>query len=258
MKTIQTLSIKVIGTCLALGLFFMSIPGDADAGNTQNPNHDIYAQILSAFVNNGVVDYTGFKKDEKKLDQYLGALEATDVSKLSRKDQMAFYINVYNAWTIKLILTEYPGVKSIKDLGGFFWGPWKKKFVRLNGKVTTLDHIEHDILRPTFKDPRVHFAVNCASKSCPPLISEPYEGSLLDEQLDKSTREFINDRKNNYLAQDKLFVSSIFKWFSKDFNNDVIGFFIKYADDPLKKQLMTRQNKIKVKYLDYDWSLNGR
>lgn len=258
MKIAQKLKFNAIGIGLLMGLIFISIPGDADAGNTQNPDHDIYAQILITYVKNGVVDYAGFKKDENKLDQYLEILEATDVSKQSRKDQMAYYINVYNAWTIKLILTEYPGVKSIKDLGGFFWGPWKKKIVRLNGKVTTLDHIEHDILRPTFKDPRVHFAVNCASKSCPPLISEPYEGSRLDEQLDKSTREFINDRKNNYLAEDNLFVSSIFKWFSEDFNDDVIGFFIKYADDPLKKQLLTRQNQIKVKYLDYDWSLNDR
>jgi len=210
------------------------------------------------YVQNGVVDYAGFKKDEKKLDQYLKFFESTEVGKLARNEQMAFYINAYNAWTIKLILSGYPGVESIKDLGGFFSGPWKKEFVRINDKVVTLDHIEHEILRPTFKDPRVHFAVNCASKGCPPLIAEPYDGSRLDEQLNRSARKFINDPERNYLTDDKLYVSKIFKWFAEDFNKDVIGFFIQYADDPLKKQLQEQQDRIKIKYLDYDWSLNGR
>ncbi len=258
MNTKKRLNIKVIGMGLILGMFFLLFPGDSGAENTQKTDHGIYAELLAIYVQNGVVDYAGFKKDEKKLDRYLKLFESTDVHKLSRDDQMAFYVNAYNAWTIKLILSGYPGVESIKDLGGFFSGPWKKKFVNLNGKVVTLDHVEHDILRPTFKDPRVHFAVNCASKSCPPLIAEPYDGSRLDEQLDRSTREFINDPKNNYLAGDKLYVSSIFKWFSEDFNDNVIGFFIKYADEPLRKQLQARQGLIKVKYLDYDWSLNGR
>ncbi|MCD6585180.1 MAG: DUF547 domain-containing protein [Desulfobacteraceae bacterium] len=254
----KKMNLKIIGTGLILGIFFLWVPGNSIAENTQNSDHGIYADLLAKYVENGVVDYAGFKKDEKKLDRYLAFLESTDIPGLSRKEQMAFYINVYNAWTIKLILSEYPGVESIKDLGGFFSGPWKKKFVQLNGKTITLDHIEHDILRPTYKDPRIHFAVNCASKGCPPLIPEPYDGNRLDEQLDRSTREFINDSKRNYLAGDKLYVSSIFKWFSEDFNDDVIGFFVKFADDPLKKQLQARKNQMKVKYLDYDWMLNGR
>ncbi len=238
-----------------MGLIFLSVPGHASE-NSEKADHGIYAELLAMYVKNGVVDYAGFKKDEQKLDRYLALFDSTDVRNLSRDDQMAFYINAYNAWTIKLILSGYPGVKSIKDLGGF-WGPWKKDFVRLGGEVVTLDHIEHDILRPEFKDPRVHFAVNCASKGCPALISEPYEGSRLDVQLDRSARNFINNTEKNYLAGDKLFVSSIFKWFSKDFNNDVIDFFIKYTDEPLIKQLEARKDQIKIKYLDYDWSLNG-
>jgi hypothetical protein len=258
MNSKQRLQIKAIGIGLILGLFFLFVPGDSVAASAQNPDYGIYAELLSMYVQNGVVDYSGFKKNEEKLDRYLKIFESTDVQKLPSAAQMAFYINAYNAWTIKLILSGYPGVESIKDLGGFFSGPWKKKFVNLNGKVVTLDHIEHDILRPTYKDPRVHFAVNCASKGCPPLITEPYEASRLDEQLDRSTRAFINDPEKNYLAGDKLYVSSIFKWFSEDFNDDVIGFFIKFADDSLKKQLQARKDEIKVKYLDYDWSLNGR
>jgi hypothetical protein len=254
----NVLNLKVMGTGLILVMFFLFFPGDSGAENTQKTDHGIYAELLAMYVQNGVVDYAGFKKDEKNLDRYLKLVESTDVPRLSRKDQMAFYINAYNAWTIKLILSGYPGVESIKDLGGFFWGPWKKKFVRLNTDLVTLDHIEHDILRPIFKDPRIHFAVNCASKGCPPLIPEPYDGNRLNEQLDRSTREFINDPEKNYLAGDKLYVSRIFKWFSEDFNDDVIGFFIQFADDALKKQLQSRQGQIKVTYLDYDWSLNGR
>ncbi|MBW2206539.1 MAG: DUF547 domain-containing protein [Deltaproteobacteria bacterium] len=170
----------------------------------------------------------------------------------------AFYVNAYNAWTIKLILTGYPGIESIKDLGSLFKSPWKKKICRIDGEVITLDDIEHNILRPQFKDPRVHFAVNCASKGCPPLLAEPYTGSRLDKQLNQVTRAFINDPKRYRIEKDTLFVSKIFKWFSEDFNNDVIGFFLQYAEGDLKKTLESNRGKIKVKYLDYDWSLNGK
>ena len=254
----QRRQIEFICIGLIMGLLFLSVPGNSEAENNRKLDHGIYAELLAMHVQNGVVDYAGFKKDEKKLDQYLSVLESTDANTLPRNEQMAYYINAYNAWTIKLILSGYPGVESIKDLGGFFSGPWKKEFVRLGGDVVTLDHIEHDILRPIFKDPRIHFAVNCASKGCPPLISEPYEANRLDEQLNRSAKEFINDSERNYLAGDKLYVSKIFKWFSEDFNDDVIGFIIQYADEPLKKQLQAQQDRIKVKYLDYDWSLNGR
>jgi transcriptional antiterminator len=109
-----------------------------------------------------------------------------------------------------------------------------------------------------FKDPRVHFAINCAAKSCPPLRSEPYRGSELDQQLDEMTRAFINDLESNRLEDFTLYVSSIFKWFAEDFNKDVIGFFLKYAQGNLKEQLEAHKEKIKVTYLDYDWSLNGK
>jgi len=254
----QRLQIQFIGIGLVLGLLFLLVPGDSSAENSQTQDHSIYAELLEKYVQNGVVDYAGFQKDETTLDQYLSILESTDVKALDRDGQMAFYINAYNAWTIKLILSGYPGVESIKDLGGFFSSPWKKEFVRINGKKVSLDHIEHDILRPEYEDPRIHFAVNCASKGCPPLIPEPYDGIHLDEQLDRSAKAFINDPEKNYLDDNKLYVSKIFRWFSEDFNDDVIGFFLKNAEDPLKKQLLARKDKIKVKYLDYDWSLNGR
>jgi hypothetical protein len=204
------------------------------------------------------VHYQGLKKEESVLDKYLKVIEEVDSKILSRDEQFAFYVNAYNAWTIKLILSAYPGVKSIKELGSIFKSPWKRKICRIDGGVITLDSIEHDILRPVFKDPRVHFAINCAAKSCPPLRSEPYRGSELDQQLDEMTRAFINDLESNRLEDFTLYVSSIFKWFAEDFNKDVIGFFLKYAQGNLKEQLEAHKEKIKVTYLDYDWSLNGK
>jgi hypothetical protein len=221
-------------------------------------DHSLYRELLAKYVKEGVVDYQGFKNEEAKLDQYLKVLENTDTKELSRNEQFAFYVNAYNAWTIKLILSGYPGVKSIKDLGRLFKSPWKKKICRIDGDIITLDDIEHKILRPRFKDPRVHLAINCASKSCPPLISDPYEGSKLDEQLDSSVRAFLNNPERNYLEGNKLYVSKIFKWFSEDFNNDVVGFFLRYAEGELKEKLTKNKGKIKVKYLHYDWSLNGK
>lgn len=220
-------------------------------------DNSIYAELLTKHVKNGFVDYHGFKDNEQKLDQYLKILEETDPNSLTREERFAFYINTYNAWTIKLILTKYPGVNSIKDLGGFFRSPWKKKIVRINGKVLTLDNIEHDILRPFFKDPRVHFAVNCASKSCPPLRSEPYRGSQLDRQLDEMAKAFINNSSRNRVEGDILWVSKIFSWYSQDFDDDIEGFFLKYAEGTMKEQITAKSGQLRIKYLEYDWSLNG-
>jgi hypothetical protein len=229
--------------------------GTASAGTSID--NGIYASLLKKYVANGRVDYSGFKTDESQLDQYLRQLSQTQPDQLDRAGQMAFYINLYNAATIKLILTAYPGIKSIKDLGSLFQSPWKKKFITLNGRTITLDHIEHDILRPRFKDPRVHFAINCASQSCPPLLDVPYTGSTLDAQLNKVTANFINNPQSTYIQGDTLYLSSIFKWFSADFGDDIRGFVSKYARGDLRKQLDARASSLKIKYLDYDWSLNG-
>jgi len=247
---------------IALLFFLVSWPlvvGPFDNGGASEVvDHSIYDELLGKQVKNGFVNYQGFKNEEGKLDHYLKVLEETDTEKLSRNEQFAFYINAYNAWTIKLILSEYPGVESIKHLGNIFASPWKKKLCRIDGDLVTLDHIEHGILRPQFKDPRVHFAINCAAKSCPPLISEPYLGSTLDQQLDDSVRAFVNDSKNNRLDEDTLYVSKIFKWFAEDFDDDVHGFLLKYAEGNLKRGLQSRKDNVKIKYLDYDWSLNGK
>ena len=220
-------------------------------------DHSLFGKLLASHVTHGAVDYKGFQKDEIQLDRYLAQLGSISPQELSPPEQMAFYINLYNAWTIKLILTRYPHIASIKETGGLFSSPWDKKIVVLDHTKVSLDHIEHDILRPQFKDPRIHFAVNCASKSCPPLLGEPYTGHGLETQLDQVTTAFINDPKSNYIRDDTLYVSSIFKWYSQDFIEGIPAFFQKYAHNGLKNKLMALSSELKISYLDYDWSLNG-
>jgi hypothetical protein len=241
----------VIITLLVTGTF-----GSAASSRAATVNHEIWAELLAKYVTSEGVNYTGFKKDEDRLDQYLTVLENTDPEKLPRNEQYAYYLNAYNAWTIKLILSGYPGVKSIKDFGTILQSPWQKDWVRLNGQMTTLDHLEHDILRPRFKDPRVHFAINCSAASCPPLRPEPYLAQKLNQQLDDSTRSFINDPDSHRLEGNTLYISRIFKWFSEDFNEDALGFYLQYAEGELKEKLTRIKDRIKVKYLHYDWSLN--
>ena len=222
------------------------------------PDHSIFGDLLAKYNQAGHVDYAGIKAEEDRLDAYLDQLSNIDPESLSSSDRFAFYVNAYNAWTIKLILSGYPGLKSIKDLGHLFKSPWKRKLVVLQDKKVTLDHIEHDILRPQFQDPRVHFAVNCASLGCPPLFNEPFKGDLLEQQLNTATTAFINDRRYNRLEGNTLYVSKIFKWFKEDFDHDVIGFFEQFAADELKSALKDRRATVKVAYLDYDWGLNGK
>jgi len=244
--------------CIGALLCFFIMSFTTTALANQGVDNSLYAGLLKKYVKNGVVNYQGFKNEESVFDKYLKVLEEVDSKTLSRKEQFAFYINAYNSWTIKLILSGYPGVKSIKELGSLFKSPWKKKICRIDGKIMTLDDIEHSILRPRFKDPRVHFAINCAAKSCPPLRSEPYRVGELNKQLDEMAKAFINDNGRNRFEDHTLYVSSIFKWFREDFNKDIISFFVKYANGDLKGQLEAKRGKIKVKYLDYDWSLNGK
>jgi len=238
---------------LSFGLLMVVI----EALGASELDHAVFGKLLSAHVSDGRVDYKGFKDDEVQLDQYLNAMALVDPETLTRADKMAFYINLYNAWTIKLILSRYPDIHSIKEIGTIFRSPWKKEIVRLNGRTVTLDYIEHKILRPDFKDPRIHFAVNCASVSCPPLRNEPYTGSHIEDQLNRATTDFINNPERNYLENGTLHVSRIFKWYADDFKGGVVPFIKSFARDGLKKKIAADESNLKVEYLDYDWSLNG-
>ncbi len=258
-RTYSITNRKKISFCLVT-LFLLSLVF-AGSSPAALRGHDLWGELLAEFVGHGTVDYKGLKLKEGKLDVYLTFLDRTNPELLTRNEQIAFYINAYNAYTVKLILENFDGgqpVESIKKIGGFFSGPWDIKFCRIGGKVYSLDNIEHDILRPRYKEPRVHFAVNCASRSCPPLRPIPYKGDSLEEQLTHGTTAFLNDPKRNYYQDGTLYVSKIFKWFGEDFDDEIISFFLQYSQGKLKKELVEQNGKIVFEYLDYDWSLNDR
>jgi hypothetical protein len=214
------------------------------------------------------VAYAGLAADRAALRGVLdgfSGLTSQGFAGFSRTQQMAFLINAYNAFTIELILTEYPKLKSIKDLGSIVRSPWKKPFYSLLGETRNLDWIEHEQLRPRYQDPRIHTAIVCASIGCPALKPEAYTAERLDEQLEDGMRRFLGDRTRNRASAGKLEVSSIFKWFREDFEKGHQGFrqlpdvFARYAaqlsDDPaVQAQLKARQ--LQPEFLDYDWSLN--
>jgi hypothetical protein len=206
----------------------------------------------------GFVDYKGFIQDSVALNKYLQLLETAHPSEKnwSRDEQMAYWINAYNAYTVQLIIRNYP-VKSIKDIKrglAFVNSVWDIKFIRIQGYTYDLNNIEHNILRPVFKDARVHAAVNCASYSCPKLLNEAYTAERLDAQLTASMSSFINDPLRNRITADKAEISEIFKWFKGDFERDaesVRAFLNRYASIKLT-------DKTDIKYLDYDWKLNEK
>ncbi|MCD4677674.1 MAG: DUF547 domain-containing protein [Desulfobacula sp.] len=239
---------------LILSVLFLFFASKAMANN--DIDNRIYASLLKKHVISNRVNYDGFKKDEKLLDEYLAILSHTNVKSLSKNSRFAFFINAYNAFTIKLVLTKYPGINSIKEVGSFFSNPWDKKFILLQKRTVSLDHIEHGILRSKFKDPRIHFAINCASKSCPPLLDEPYESKILEDQLDIQAKKFINNKKNTIIKNNTLFISKIFQWFKEDFSDNPLLFIKGYASGELKEKLNSAKSNIKINYLNYDWSLN--
>mgnify|MGYP001022580231 CR=1 FL=1 len=233
-------------------LIFLALPvcGFAQA---QGP----YARLLGRCVRGARVDYPCVIAHAADLDAYLASLAATVTADLGREARFAYFINAYNAWTLKLVADHYP-VASIKDIGPFWSTPWKIAFVRLDGRTVTLDHLENEILRPVFKDPRVHFAINCASASCPPLRAEPYAADRLDEQLDDAASRFINDPAFNSFKDGVLRLSRIFDWFQEDFGGEkgVLALVERYARGDLRKGLRSGA-PLRITYLDYDWSLNA-
>ena len=224
------------------------------------------------------VNYKGFAAERAELTKTLDSFSAVTPAQFNafnKEQQMAFLINAYNAFTVELILTKYPDVKSIKDLGSTFSSPWKKSFFKLLGEERNLDWIEHDKLRPTgknivnggYQDPRIHVAIVCASIGCPALPPEAFTAGKLDAQLDTGMARFVGDKTRNRFADGKLQVSSIFKWFKDDFEKGYKGFgkvedvFAKYADilsTDAAVQAQIRAKTVSISHLDYDWSLNDQ
>lgn len=216
------------------------------------------------------VNYDGFQRDRQLLDVYLANLASITPSQYQSwpsSDRKAFLINAYNAATVRLILTKYPDLTSIKNLGGLLSSPWKRPFVVLLRQTHSLDDVEHGLLReaPEYPDPRAHFAVNCASLGCPALRDEAYVGARLDAQLNDQARRFLHDRTRNRFDRGtrRVLVSRIFDWYDADFERagGVGGFLSGYADALGMTQAEAtdlRAGRIGIDYLPYDWSLNRR
>jgi len=242
-----------------------------------------YAEVLEKYVDeNGMVNYKELKNNRSKLDTFVDALEklsSDTYRKWSEKERIAFWTNAYNAITLRAIIDHYP-IKASK-LGSLRYpknsirqipGVWTKLKFPIKGDSWTLDEIEHTALRGWYNEPRIHLALVCAANSCPPLRKEPYYADRLDQQFDDQTRKFIALRNNFRLSrkQNKVYLSSIFKWFGKDFvktygadegfpkqnraEKAVLNYLTGFLDDSDSKYL--RNRKYAVKYTDYDWSLN--
>ncbi len=219
------------------------------------------------------VNYSGFQNTHDFLQRYLSSLSSVTLAEFdtfSREQQLAFLINAYNSFTVELILTKYPDVSSIKELGSFFSSPWKKKFFNLLGESQSLDGIEHDLIRGSgrYNEPLIHFAVNCASIGCPALLDEAFVADKLDQQLLESTERFLQDRSRNRFDVKirTLDVSSIFDWYEVDFTQGWRGydslddFFRTHADwiaDDTESAQALREGELQVEFLDYDWNLNS-
>lgn len=240
MKSIKKHVILFLATVLPL--ITMAKPEKA------GPDYSIWNKLLEKHVSSkGQVDYKGFKEDAAQLDIYLEELAQNPVqSDWPRAHKMAYWINAYNAFTVKLIVDNYP-VKSIRNLNE--GNPWDVKWIKLGNKTYSLNNIEHDILRPQFNDARIHFAVNCAAKSCPPLANQAFTANNLEELLNKQTRQFINNGTYNNLSTNEVRISKIFEWYKGDFG-DIQAYLNKYADKKINE-------KAKVSYQEYDWALNN-
>jgi hypothetical protein len=255
--------------------FLLALLLSCAAGAQIDPAYPVWDGLLKKHVRwlpdgkQSRVDYAGFKTDRSALKTVLDGLTAVSKAEfeaMDRAHQMAFLINAYNAFTVELILTRYPDLKSIKDLGSLFSSPWKKEFFSLLGDKRHLDWIEHEQLRPRYHEPRVHAAVNCASIGCPALRPEAFTAARLEAQLEDGMQRFLGDRTRNRVRDGRLEVSAIFKWFREDFEGGhgglqrVEDLFARYAvqlsDDPAQ-QAQLRARALPIDHLDYEWSLNA-
>ncbi len=235
-----------------------------------NVDNSGFTALLHDHVKDGRVNYKSIKQD-KRLTDYLAQLSKTDPKTLSGKDELAFWINVYNAFTLKVMCDNYP-LKSITDLnspsgaGGLIFATiakstiWDKQFIEINGKKYSLNGVENDIIR-TKGDPRVHFAMVCAAKSCPPLRNEAFESAKLNEQLEDQGRIFLAQNKKNWFDFSKKTcqISNIFNWFKGDFEKTgkpVLQYISRFLPKEQGEMLLANANNFSVNYTEYDWSIN--
>jgi hypothetical protein len=232
----------------------------AIAGGTETFDHEVWSRLLEQGIDDrGFVDYPFFQDHRPELDRYLQAIAEVELSTLAPAQLEALLLNAYNALTVASIL-DHPTVATIRDIDGV----WDRTKHRVGGFELTLDEIEHTLLRPFWKDPRIHFAVNCASASCAPLPRWAFDGGDLDRQLEERARQFLSDPRNVRIEGSTVLLSSYFDWYGGDFTAEgwkprastVLEFVALYATDEVAARLRSGE-PLEVEFLDYDWSLNA-
>ena len=232
---------------------------------------DAYEELLGRYVTSGGVRYAAWRnasEDIERLDGIVQALSATDPGAIPAPDRHALYVNLYNARTLLLVLEEDPA-ESIRDLSKpwFAWGVFFKNVIEFDGKQMSLNGLEKRLRRES-RDPRIHFALNCASRSCPPLATEAYRGDLLDDQLERMTRAYLRrpgvvvieePAARDRGARPRLGVSKIFDWFSRDFKESggVVAFIERYGPAEVSEAIAADPERVKLQYRKYDWRLNS-
>ena len=264
----------VLARLAGLSLVWLPAAAQAQAAGALDHGYAAWDALLKKHVRwlpdnkQSRVDYKGFLADRAALRQVLAewsGVTHASFGAFSREQQMAFLVNAYNGFTVELILTKYPDLKSIKDLGSIVQSAWKKKFFRLLDEERHLDWVEHEQLRPKYADPRIHAAVNCASIGCPALRHEAFTAAKLEAQLDDGMTRFMADRTRNRYANGRAEISLIFKWFREDFEkghkgikkmDDLLARYAEQlADAPADREKL-KTGGVTITHLDYDWSLN--
>ena len=214
--------------------------------------HNVYDNLLKKYVSEkGIVDYEGLSAEKSQLEAYLNFLSNNSPSSSwERNTRLVYWINLYNAATLDLILDNYPISSIMKINGG---KAWDLKIVRVGDELLSLNEVEHEKIRPVFNEPRIHFAVNCAALSCPKLLNAAFAPRILEKQLEDQTKYFVNDAANNTISEKKISLSKIFEWYKEDFEKEgsLIDFVRKYSSTAITE-------KPNLNYLEYKWELNGK
>lgn len=230
-------------------------------------SNSTFTEVLQKYVKDGLVDYKNLYKDND-FTNYISQLSKTDPTEFARDEKLSFWINAYNAFTLQIVMVNYP-IKSITELneGGKLLADlegktvWDKKFISINNKKYSLNEIEHNILRK-MNEPRIHFALVCASISCPELRNEAYEAGKIDQQLQEETKKFLNDKEKNYydVKNKEAYISKLFDWFRVDFGDtdkNILMFISDYLPKDISTNISSDVSDWKIKYNNYNWNLNA-
>jgi hypothetical protein len=249
----KTLTIAIL-TAFTLGSCAIANP----PSDSKPISHQIWDGILKTHVTDeGMVDYAAIQKDSNTLNSYLKLVKSNHPNdeNWSKNQQLAYWINAYNAFTVQLIIRHYP-LNSIKDIGSsikipFVNTPWDVKFIHIEDETYDLNNLEHGIIRKQFEEPRIHFALVCAAVSCPRLKNEAYTAEKLNAQLDQEARNFINNKAKNNITKEKAELSKLFMWYKGDFTKkmSLIDFINQYST-------VKMDDNIKIEHKDYLWDLN--